>query len=77
MKQPHSILPNSVYDVESLQTCLGLTKTTIGREVRLGRLRVSKRAGRYFVIGRWVLQWIAEGERRCKQGRENKGESRE
>jgi hypothetical protein len=41
---------------------LCLTKTTLAREVRLGRLRVSKRAGRYFILGSWLLQWLREGE---------------
>jgi hypothetical protein len=41
---------------------LGLAKATIGREIRLGRLRVSKRAGKYFLMGEWLLQWLRDGE---------------
>jgi hypothetical protein len=33
------------------------------REIRLGRLRTSKRAGKYLILGGWLLQWIADGER--------------
>jgi hypothetical protein len=74
MKGPHTIHPDAVYNVEALQVALGLTRTTIGREVRLGRLRVAKRAGKYFVLGRWVLLWLEAGEHRRKQTREDKGE---
>jgi hypothetical protein len=56
------IHPNAVYTIATLQSALGLTKTTVGREVRLGRLKVSKRAGKYFVLGIWVLQWLRNGE---------------
>jgi hypothetical protein len=62
MKGPHVIHPRAVYTVASLQAALGLTKTTVGREVRLGRLRIAKRAGRYFVLGTWVLEWLRAGE---------------
>jgi hypothetical protein len=62
MRGPHVINPRGVYTTQSLQAALGLTKTTIGREIRLGRLRVTKRAGKYFVLGTWVLEWLAAGE---------------
>jgi len=39
-----------------------LTASTIRREVREGRLRVSKRCGRYYLLGEWLLEWIAGGE---------------
>jgi hypothetical protein len=41
---------------------LGLKKGTLPRELRLGRLRHAKRAGRIFILGRWVLAWLAAGE---------------
>jgi hypothetical protein len=62
LNEPHIIHPHGVYTVASLQTLLGLTKTTVAREVRLRRLRVAKRAGRYFVLGTWVLEWLRNGE---------------
>ncbi len=74
-EQPHVIHPRAVYTVASLQAALGLTRTTVAREVRLGRLRVAKRAGRYFILGRWALQWLEEGEVRRKD-RQAKDESR-
>jgi hypothetical protein len=39
-----------------------LTRTTLNRELRLGRLRVAKRAGRYFLLGEWLLSWLRNGE---------------
>jgi hypothetical protein len=62
VKEQHVIHPRAVYTGASLQAALGLTKTTVAREVRLGRLRVAKRAGKYYVLGAWVLQWLEEGE---------------
>jgi hypothetical protein len=59
---PHVINPRAVYSKEGAQKALGLTKTTIGREIRLERLRVSKRAGRYFILGAWLLEWLEGGE---------------
>jgi hypothetical protein len=69
-EQPHVIHPHAVYTVASLQAALGLTRTTVAREVRLRRLRVSRRGGRYYLIGRWVLQWLEEGEVRRKRSDE-------
>jgi len=40
----------------------GLKATSVRREVRLGRLRIAKRCGRYYCLGQWVLQWLGEGE---------------
>jgi hypothetical protein len=59
---PHVIHPNCVYSVEDVKRLLGLHNSTIRREVRQGRLRVSKRSGRYFLLGEWILQWLREGE---------------
>jgi hypothetical protein len=68
-EQPHIVHPHAVYTAASLQAALGLTRTTVSREARLGRLRVAKRAGRYFILGRWVMQWLEEGEVRRKDRR--------
>jgi hypothetical protein len=52
---------DGVYLLGQLKTLLGLSKTTLVREARLGRLRVSRRAGKYFTLGSWVLRWIEDG----------------
>lgn len=64
--QPHVIVPNAVYGVSEAQAALRLKKSTIRREVKAGRLRVSKRAGRYFILGQWLIEWIEGGELRRK-----------
>jgi hypothetical protein len=58
------ILPNQIFTIASLTSCLGLKAGTVPREIRLRRLRCSKRAGRVFILGSWVLEWLRDGERR-------------
>lgn len=59
---PVVVDPNAVFDLASARATLGLKKATIGRELRLGRLRVSKRAGKYYILGEWLLEWLRTGE---------------
>jgi hypothetical protein len=47
---------------------LKLKTSTIRREVKAGRLRVSKRAGRYYLLGSWILEWLAGGELPRRKG---------
>ena len=60
--RPHVIHPNAVYRMADLQAALGLTNNCISREIQLGRLRASRRGKWYFILGRWVLAWLAAGE---------------
>jgi hypothetical protein len=62
----HVIKPCAIYDMPKARKALGLAKATINREIRLKRLRVSKRAGRYYFLGEWLLQWLREGELKCQ-----------
>ena len=64
-----------LYTAETLRCALGLRKSTLAREIRLGRLRVAKRAGRHFLFGKWVIQWLQEGEVCRKRGGEVGGVS--
>ena len=57
-----TILPTDVYDVPGAMAALKLTKSTVGREVREGRLRIAKRPGRYYLLGAWLLEWLQAGE---------------
>jgi hypothetical protein len=76
MKPPNLVIrANAIYTPEGLRSALSLPKSTLSREIRLGRLRVTKRAGRYFLLGKWVMQWLQEGEVRRKD-RQAKDESR-
>jgi hypothetical protein len=61
-RPPHVITPTAVYTVAEARAALHLKHSTIRREVREGRLRVAKRAGRYYLLGRWLLEWIEQGE---------------
>lgn len=60
--EPIVIPANAVFTLAEARAALGLAKATLAREVRLGRLRVSKRAGKYFFVGKWLLEWIEGGE---------------
>jgi hypothetical protein len=51
-----------VYCLEEAQAALRLKKSTVRREVRSRRLRISKRAGRYYILGKWLLEWLENGE---------------
>ena len=57
------IEPNAVYMLDVLQATLRLRRSTVRREWKAGRLRVAKSAGRYYVLGEWVLEWLRGGER--------------
>ncbi len=59
---PHVVYPSAVYTVDDLRRIFGLKVSSVRREVRLGRLRIAKRCGRYYCLGQWVLQWLGEGE---------------
>lgn len=59
----HIIDPMGVYFLDSARRIFRLKESTIRREVREGRLRISKRAGRYYLLGEWLLEWIRGGEK--------------
>jgi hypothetical protein len=61
-KTAHTINENAVYFSDNLRSLLRFRATTLRHEVRAGRLRVGKRGGRYYVLGRWLLEWLREGE---------------
>jgi hypothetical protein len=67
LPEPHVINPTAVYRLGDVQVLLGLGKTTAVREIRARRLRVAKRAGRYFILGDWLLEWIRAGELRRRE----------
>jgi hypothetical protein len=54
--------PNAVILADDLRSMLRLKASTLRREIREGRLRVCKRAGRYFFLGQQVLAWLKGGE---------------
>jgi hypothetical protein len=74
---PHVIIETAVYTTDQARAALGLRKATLRREIRLGRLRVSRRAGRYFTLGSWLLEWIRAGEKRPRDDNGDAGDRRE
>lgn len=56
------IHPRAIYDLNSAREILGLAKGCLPREIRLGRLRCARRAGKYLITGQWLLEWIEGGE---------------
>jgi hypothetical protein len=58
---PRVIDPNAVASVDGWTAFLGLSPTCLRREARLGRLRVSRRGGKYFVRGQWLIDWLERG----------------
>jgi hypothetical protein len=70
MEAPASIPtidPHHVYTLDTLTKTLSLRPGTLPRELRLGRLRYSKRAGKVWILGEWVLTWLQAGEIRRKR----------
>jgi hypothetical protein len=74
MSGPHVIRPTAVYTLTTAQEALGLNASTLGREIRLGRLRSAKRAGKVFILGRWLLAWLERGARGRKRRAATAGE---
>lgn len=68
---PCRIHPDSVYFAGDLARLLGVGSDAIRQEIREGRLRVSVRAGRYFFLGAWLLEWIRSGERQRVESRDS------
>jgi hypothetical protein len=62
MVAPLVIDPNGVFSKKQLQEALQLRNSTLRREVREKRLRVSRLAGKYWFLGSWILEWLAGGE---------------
>jgi hypothetical protein len=68
-------LPPPILDTRAVFTrlqataLLGLKPSTLATEIRKGRLRVSRRAGRYFILGKWLLEWIERGETSSRRRR--------
>jgi hypothetical protein len=59
---PVVLHPRLVLSLEQARQALGLAKNCLPREVRKRRLRVAKRAGRYFTTGKWLMGWLTTGE---------------
>ena len=70
---PFVLNPHAIFSSAQLRAALNLTKETIRREVRLRRLRVARRAGKYLIPAAWVREWIESGEVRPQQPTDQAG----
>ena len=62
---PPDIGANQIFTLEmatAALTPLGLGKTTLARECRLGRLHYVKRGGKCLIRGAWLLDWLEAGK---------------
>jgi len=68
------IIPrDAVLDLRDLSGSLGVSLAGLKRAARLGQLRVSRRCGRYWVLGAWVHEWLEGGcrtKRKLRPARE-------
>jgi hypothetical protein len=58
---------DTVYTLAQARAALGLRRDTLSGAIRRGELRVSRRAGRYWFLGAWLLEWIGGGELKCNR----------
>jgi hypothetical protein len=56
------IRPDGIYRTETVMAALGICRASIRKEWREGRLRVVRRCGKNYLIGRDVLAWLDGGE---------------
>jgi hypothetical protein len=54
--------PHALGTVEEWTAHLDLGQTTLLREIRRRRLRASRRAGKYWLTGQWIMDWVAGGD---------------
>jgi hypothetical protein len=59
---PLLLHPHAVFSLAQLCQALGVRPRTLPREVREGRLKVCKRAGRYYFFGQDVADWLRGGQ---------------
>jgi hypothetical protein len=57
--------PTAIFTLSTLKDLLGrlgISPSCAGREVRLGRMKVSKRGGKCLFLGSWLIEWLERGE---------------
>jgi hypothetical protein len=64
---PPIIHSRMVLLLDQATTLLNLPPSCLPREARLGRLRTSRRAGRLWTTGAWLLAWLQAGEVRRRR----------
>jgi hypothetical protein len=56
------IAPNAVFNLASASAAVRVPPGCLPREIKLGRLQARKRGGRYYILGEWLLAWLASGQ---------------
>jgi hypothetical protein len=59
---PFIVHPDAVYRPAEVIAALGLRGSSLRTEWRAGRLRIVRRCGRNFLLGKDVLAWLDAGE---------------
>jgi hypothetical protein len=62
MSVPFRIDRDTAYSLQSATAGLDVRRETLLREIRLGRLEARKRAGRYWILGSWLIRWLETGK---------------
>jgi hypothetical protein len=68
-----TIDPNAVWSLDAFLEDFDVRRSTVRREVKYKRLRVSRRAGKYYLLGRWILEWLEAGEVKSRRSPERNG----
>jgi len=55
---PATIERDAFYNQEQVKRLLGISIKAIGNACRAGELRSTERAGRRFVRGAWLIDWL-------------------
>jgi hypothetical protein len=59
---PFRVDPNGVYRPAQVIAALGLRASSLRSEWRAGRLRIVRRCGKNYLVGRDILAWLEAGE---------------
>jgi hypothetical protein len=66
---------DGIYTPAQVITALGLRGSSLRTEWRRGRLRVVRRCGKNYLLGRDILRWLDAGELPSPATRTNGGEA--
>jgi hypothetical protein len=65
------IRPNQLYTLETARLTISAKRSCLAREIRLGRLRFTKRGGKIYILGAWLLEWLGPGQVRKRAAEES------
>jgi hypothetical protein len=55
------IPPDGVYTLPEAAAVVRVPPHCLPREIKLGRLEARKRGGRYYILGKWLINWLSSG----------------